>query len=166
MAQYSREEMEEMMRRWLAVNDRAEREGNWRCLADFYTEDVKYGWDTPNGRYEFNDRETVRETCVGAAMDPYQGWTYPYDKIVIDETRGEAFCTWWQTPPGAPSREDGSPMRVIGASWFKYGGDYQWSEQLDMYDYANITNLIQECVDKGILKEMPRMSSEQVQENG
>ena len=87
-----------------------------------------------------------------------------YDKIVIDEVRGEAFCTWWQTPPGAPLREDGSEMKVIGASWFKYGGDYLWSEQLDMYDYTNITNLIKECVEKGILEQMPKMSSEQVAE--
>ena len=156
MSEYSREEMEEMMQRWLAVNDKAEREGNWRSLADL---------DTPNGKYEFNDRETVRETCVGAAMDPYAGWTYPYDKIVIDETRGEAFVTWWQTPPGAPVREDGSEMKVIGASWFKYGGNYQWSEQLDMYDYTSITNLIKECVEKGILKEMPVMSAQQVKES-
>ena len=55
-------------------------------------------------------------------------------------------------------------MKVIGASWFRYGGDYQWSEQLDMYDYTNITNLIKECVEEGILKEMPKMSSEQVKE--
>ena len=164
MANYTRDEIEEMMRRWIAVNDKAEQEGNWRHLADFYTTDVIYGWDTPNGKYEVNGRETVRENCVGAAMDPYKGWTYPYDKIVVDETRGEAFCTWWQTPPGAPTREDGSAMRVIGASWFRYGGDYQWSEQLDMYDYTNITNLILECVDKGILKAMPKMSSEQVKE--
>ena len=40
--------MEEMVNRWLAVNDKAEREGNWRCLADFYTDDCIYGWDTPN----------------------------------------------------------------------------------------------------------------------
>ena len=55
-------------------------------------------------------------------------------------------------------------MKVIGASWFKYGGDYLWSEQLDMYDYTNITNLIKECVEKGILEQMPKMSSEQVAE--
>ena len=30
-----------------------------------------------------------------------------------------------------------------------------------MYDYTTITNLIKECVEKGILKEMPLMSSEQ-----
>ena len=56
-------------------------------------------------------------------------------------------------------------MKVIGASWFKYGGNYQWSEQLDMYDYTSITNLIKECVEKGILKEMPVMSAQQVKES-
>ena len=162
MPQYSRAEMEDMVSRWLAVNHKAEQQGDWRCLADFFAEDIVYGWETPNGKYEFNDRETVRTTCVGAAMDPYKGWTYPYDKIVIDEVKGEVFATWWQTPPGAPKREDGSEMKVIGASWFKYGGNYQWAEQMDMYDYANITSLIKECVDKGILKEMPLMSSQQV----
>jgi hypothetical protein len=162
MSAYSRDEMEEMMRRWLAVNEKAEKEGNWRHLADLYSEDCLYGWDTPNGKYEFRGRETIRETCVGAAMDPYKGWTYPYDKIVIDETRGAVMATWWQTPPGAPVREDGTPMTVIGASYFKYGGNYQWCEQLDLYDYTNITNLIKECVEKGILKEMPVMSSQQV----
>ena len=162
MSESQREELEEMMRRWLAVNERAERECNWRCLADFYTEDCVYGWDTPNGKYQFIGRETIRETCVGKAMDPYAGWTYPYDKVVIDPSRGEAFATWWQVPPGAPLREDGTEMKVIGASWFKYGGDYLWSEQLDMYDYTNITQLIKECVEVGVLAEMPLMSSEQV----
>jgi len=164
MSAYKREEMEEMMRRWLAVNDKAEQEGNWRHLADFFSEDCLYGWDTPNGKYEFRGRETIRETCVGAAMDPYKGWTYPYERVVIDETRGSAMAIWWQTPPGAPVREDGTPMKVIGASYFQYGGNYQWCEQLDLYDYTNITNLIKECVETGVLKEMPVMSSQQVSE--
>ena len=34
MATVNREEMEEMMRRWIAVNDKAEQEGNWRHLAE------------------------------------------------------------------------------------------------------------------------------------
>ena len=34
--------------------------------------------------------------------------------------------------------------------------------QLDLYDYTQITNLIKECVEKGILKQMPLMSSQQV----
>lgn len=90
---------EEMVAKWLPINDRAEREGNWRHLADFFAENIKYDWEAPNRKYEFNDRETVRETCVGAAMDPYKGWTYPYDKIVIGKHKGEVFATWWQTKP-------------------------------------------------------------------
>ena len=163
MSGYSREEMEEMMRRWLAVNDKAERSGDWRCLADCFSDGCRYGWETPNGKYEFVGREVIRDTCVGAAMDPYQGWTYPYDKIVIDESKGEVFATWYQTPPGAPTREDGSEMKVIGASWFRYGGDYQWAEQMDMYDYGNIVGLIEECVEKGILEKMPLMSKDQME---
>ena len=159
---FSREEMEEMMNRWLAVNDKAEQEGNWRHLADFYNEDTIYKWDTPKGWYQAIGADEIRETCVGSAMDPYQGWTYPYEKIVIDHVKGEAFCTWWQVPPGAPKREDGSEMKVIGASWFKYGGDYKWSEQLDIFDYQKITDLIGELVQGGYIDAPPRMSVEEL----
>ena len=34
---------------------------------------------------------------------------------------------------------------------------------MDMYDYTNIVNLITECVEKGILDEMPLMSKDQVE---
>ncbi|MGI9327979.1 MAG: hypothetical protein ACR2PZ_22355 [Pseudomonadales bacterium] len=163
MSLCNRQELEEMMRRWLAANDKAERTGDWRGLADCFSEACIYGWETPNGKYEFTGREVIRETCVGAAMDPYQGWTYPYDKIVLDEEKGEVFATWHQVPPGAPKREDGSEMKVIGASWFKYGGNYEWSEQMDMYDYGNIVSLIEECVEKGILDKMPLMSKDQME---
>ena len=54
-------------------------------------------------------------------------------------------------------------MKVIGASWFRYGGDYQWAEQMDMYDYGNIVGLIEECVEKGILEKMPLMSKDQME---
>jgi hypothetical protein len=163
MSGCSREELDEMVSRWLAVNDKAEQTGDWRCLADYFSTGCVYGWETPNGKYEFIGRESIRETCVGLAMDPYKGWTYPYDKIVIDERKGEVFATWFQVPPGAPRREDGSEMKVIGASWFKYGGNYEWSEQMDMYDYGSIVGLIEECVEKGILEKMPVMSKDQVE---
>ena len=43
-------------------------------------------------------------------------------------------------------------------------GNFQWSEQMDMYDYTNIVNLITECVEKGILDKMPLMSKDQVED--
>ncbi len=154
MPKYPREELEAMVERWVNANARAEREGNWRPLADFYTEDAYYCWDVPGGLYEARGREQIRATCVGDAMDPYAGWTYGYDKIVIDEHKGECFASWWQTPPGAPTRADGSPMRIIGASWFKYGGGYQWREQRDFYDFGKTMEFIDECADRGLISEL------------
>lgn len=156
---YTREELEKTMDIWLKANQKAEQTGDWRCLADCYTEDCYYAWDIPGGVYEARGRENIRETCVGDAMDPYAGWTYPYEKIVIDEKKGEAFCWWWQVPPkdstnNALKNADGSPMRVIGASWFKYGGNYQWQEQRDFYDFGKTMEFIDQCADKGALSEL------------
>jgi hypothetical protein len=156
---YSRAELEKTMDIWLQANEKAEATGDWRCLADCYTEDCYYAWDIPSGLYEARGRENIRATCVGDAMDPYAGWTYPYEKIVIDEKKGEAFCWWWQTPPKdaggkALQNADGSPMRVIGASWFKYGGNYQWCEQRDFYDFGKTMEFIDQCADKGALSDL------------
>ena len=151
---YTREELEKTMKIWLAANKKAEKTGDWRCLADVYTEDCYYAWDIPGGLYEARGRENIRATCVGDAMDPYAGWTYPYEKIVIDEKKGEAFCWWWQVPPGELKDKAGSPMRVIGASWFKYGGNHQWKEQRDFYDFGKTMEFIDQCADKGALSEL------------
>lgn len=154
MSGCTREELEQTMQVWLDANKRAEETGDWRCLADCYTDDAYYCWDIPGGVYEARGKENIRETCVGDAMDPYKGWTYPYEKIVMDERKGEAFCWWWQVPPGNLKNDDGSPMRVIGASWFKYGGDLKWSEQRDFYDFGKTMEFIDQCADKGVLSEL------------
>ena len=41
MPAFPRSEMEEMMRRWLKANEDAETAGDWRGLADHYTEETK-----------------------------------------------------------------------------------------------------------------------------
>ncbi len=52
MPKFPREELEEMMRRWVAANDEAGKKGNWEPMARFYTEDAIYTWN--NGPdYEF-----------------------------------------------------------------------------------------------------------------
>ena len=58
-----------MVKRWLVVNDKAEREGNWRQLADYFAEDIKYGWETPNGKYHVKGVNSFRLIKV-----PNQGW--------------------------------------------------------------------------------------------
>ncbi len=154
MPRFPRQEMERMVDMWLEANRRAERDGNWRPMADLYAEDAHYCWDIPGGLYEARGREAIRETCLGDAMDPYAGWTYPYDKIVIDETKGEVMAIWHQIPPGKPRRPDGSEITVIGASWFEYGGEYKWSRQRDLYDFGKTMALIDEVADIGLLSDL------------
>ena len=45
-------------------------------------------------------------------------------------------------------------MRVIGASWFKYGGNHQWKEQRDFYDFQKTMEFIDQCADQGALSEL------------
>ena len=45
-------------------------------------------------------------------------------------------------------------MRVIGASWFKYGGNHQWCEQRDFYDFGKTMEFIDQCADKGALSHL------------
>ena len=39
------EELEEMVQRWLDANRRAQEAGDWRPMAEMYTEDATYGWN-------------------------------------------------------------------------------------------------------------------------
>ena len=154
MPRYPRAEMEKMVERWLEANRTAEREGNWRPMADCFAENGYYCWDVPGRLYEARGREQIRETCLGDAMDPYVGWTYPYERIAIDEYRGEVMAIWWQVPPTAPVRADGSPIKVIGASWFRYAGNCTWAEQRDVYDFGKTMAMIDEVAEIGLLSDL------------
>lgn len=46
---------------------------------------------------------------------------------------------------------NGKPMRICGASWFKYGGNFKWSEQRDFYDFSKTMEFIDQCADMGVL---------------
>ena len=45
MPAFPREELEEMMRRWKQANLDAEAAGDWKPMAEFYTEDAEYTWN-------------------------------------------------------------------------------------------------------------------------
>ena len=46
MTAFSRDEMEEMVGRWVAANDEAGRTGDWSKMSRFFTEDAIYSWNT------------------------------------------------------------------------------------------------------------------------
>ena len=45
MASFPRQQLEDWVQRWLQVNRDAEQAGDWKPLADFYTNDATYGWN-------------------------------------------------------------------------------------------------------------------------
>lgn len=137
---YPREELEEMVRRWLRGNVEAEQGGgDWtEHITRFYTEDATYSWNIgPNEEFVARGRKEIGEIALGYQMKGFEDWEYPYHDIVIDEKRGTVIGFWRQNSPYV--RKDGSPIYIegIGGSWFEYGGNYQWQWQRDFFDLGN-----------------------------
>jgi hypothetical protein len=152
MPAFPRQEMEEMMRRWKKANVDAEAAGDWRPMAEFYTEDAEYTWNCgPNEEFLARGRAQIRDWVLGTEMEGLDGWEYPYDKVLIDDRQGEIVAFWRQVAP--VKRPDGKPYEVagVGGSWFRYAGNYQWSWQRDFFDYGNAGTLFLELMQAGKL---------------
>jgi hypothetical protein len=147
MAGYSRDELDEMIERWVEENKRCEAQGDWRPLAQMYTPEATYGWNYgPQQEFMAVGREEIRELALGQEMDGLEGWTYPYQEFVVDERSGSVIGFWKQI--NEATRPDGrnySP-EGIGGSWFRYGGDFQWSWQRDFFDFGNVAALFVEMM--------------------
>ena len=140
MPAYPRAEMEEMVERWLEVNRAGEAKKDWKHMAELYTEDATYGWNVgANDEFMAVGREQIREIALGLEMAGLEGWTYPYQKVLIDEQQGEVLGLWKQVADA--KKADGTNYEIagLGGSWFRYGGDHMWSWQRDFFDVGNAT---------------------------
>ena len=154
MASYPRAEMEEMVERWLQVNKDAEAAKDWQMLADMYTEDATYGWNYgPNVNFMAVGRDEIRDYAIGLEMDGLDGWTYPYETVVIDECKGQVIGLWRQVADAR--RPDGSAYEIagIGGSWFKYAGNMEWAWQRDWFDLGNAGALFIEMMQADVLSD-------------
>jgi len=154
MPAYPRDELEAMVDRWLAANRHAEETGDWRVLADCYTPDAHYGWNYgPRHELLAVGRDQIRDWAIGVEMDGLDGWTYPYETVLIDERKGQVIGLWRQIADA--TRDDGSHYEVagIGGSWFGYGGNQQWAWQRDWFDYGNAAALFMEMMGDGTLSD-------------
>ena len=97
MPAYPREELEEMMERWLQANRDCEAAGDWKPLADLFTEDATYGWNYgPETDFMAVGRQEITDIAVGIEMGGLDGWVYPYQQILIDEKAGQVVGFWKQ----------------------------------------------------------------------
>jgi hypothetical protein len=154
MSAYPREELEQMMQRWLDTNKKCEALGDWRPLAELFTEDATYGWNLgPAGEFMAVGRDEIREVALGLEMGGLDGWTYPYQEVLIDERKGQVIGLWKQVADA--TRADGSSYVVpgVGGSWFRYGGNLQWSWQRDFFDFGNAAATFIEMIKDGTLSE-------------
>jgi hypothetical protein len=147
MASFERAELDEMIRRWVVENQRCEEKGDWRPLAEMYTADATYGWNYgPKQEFMAVGRDEIRDYALGQEMLGLEGWTYPYQEFVVDERSGTVIGFWKQINEG--KRADGrhySP-EGIGGSWFRYGGDFQWSWQRDFFDFGNVSAMFLDMI--------------------
>ena len=165
MPSFSYEELEKMVDRWLEVNRQAQEAGDWRPMADLYTEDATYGWNIgPNEEFMAVGLKEIRDIALGLEMGGLDGWTYPYQKVLIDPEQGEIIGLWKQVADS--TRPDGTPYVIagLGGSWFRYGGNGRWSWQRDFFDVGNATALFIEMIkadalSEGMKRRMERASS-------
>ncbi len=155
MSSYPREELEEMMRRWVAANDEAGRTGDWSKMPEFFLEDAVYSWNTGD-KYEFvaRGKQQIAEWAFGTEMAGLEKWVYPYVRTLIDDQKGEIVGFWKQV---APSKDpDDKPYEIAGTggSWFRYGGNYKWAWQRDFFDHANAGVVFLGMMENGDLTEV------------
>jgi hypothetical protein len=151
---FERAEMEEMVERWLAANRDCEAAGDWAPLAEMYTPGANYGWNYgPDTEFMAVGRDEIRDLALGTEMGGLDGWTYPYEEILIDERKGFVVGFWRQIADAR--RADGTAYEVggIGGSWFRYAGDFQWSWQRDWFDFGNAAAVFLEMMGDGTLSE-------------
>lgn len=152
---YPRTELEEMVERWLDANRRAESTGDWKStLGAHYTDDAEYRWDVgPEETFVARGVQEIRDVAIGYQMAGFDGWSYPYDRVLIDDQKGEVVGFWRQVAP--VKRADGSAIEVpgVGGSWFRYGGDWKWSHQQDFFDFSSVMATMRELAALGALPE-------------
>ena len=150
MAALPREQLEDFVQRWLAVNRECERNGDWTPLADFYAEDATYGWNIgPKEDVMCVGKGEIRDIALGLEMAGLEGWTYPYQKVLIDEKIGEVVGFWKQVATDA----DGQSQEIhgIGGSWFRLDarGLIEW--QRDFFDFGHVQKLYLQLIQEGKL---------------
>ncbi len=153
MATLPREQLEDFVARWLEVNREAERNGDWTPLADFYAQDATYGWNIgPKEDVMCVGKAEIAEIALGLEMAGLQGWTYPYQRVLIDEKIGEVVGFWKQIALiGEGAEVEQREIYGIGGSWFRLDdrGLIEW--QRDFFDFGHVQKLYMQLIQEGKL---------------
>jgi hypothetical protein len=155
MPSLPREQLETFVEQWLEANRDAERTGDWRVLANFYTDDATYGWNIgPKEDVMCVGIDEIRDIALGQEMAGLEGWRYPYQRVIIDDKIGEVVGFWKQVATDS----DGTEQEVygIGGSWFRLtekAGAVKIEWQRDFFDFGHVSALYIDLIKAGKLSE-------------
>jgi hypothetical protein len=147
---HPREQLENWVERWLDANRLAEREGNWKPLADFYAPEATYGWNIgPKEDVMCVGIDEIRDVALGLEMEGLEDWQYPYQKVIIDDKQGEIVGFWKQIVTDG----DGGQQEAygIGGSWFRLNADQLIEWQRDFFDFGHVGALYGDLMKAGKL---------------
>lgn len=150
MPSLPREVLEDFVERWLEANRVAEAEGDWTGLAEFYTDDATYGWNIgPKEDVMCVGVDEIRDIALGLEMFGLEGWSYPYQKVIIDDKIGEVVGFWKQVATDA----DGNSEEIygIGGSWFRLDANAKIEWQRDFFDFGHVQKLYLQLMKDGKL---------------
>jgi hypothetical protein len=89
MPSLPREQLDTWVDQWLEANRVCEQKGDWKPLADFYTEDATYGWNIgPKEDVMCVGRDEIRDVALGLEMEGLENWVYEYQKVLVDDKLG------------------------------------------------------------------------------
>ncbi len=151
----SREQLQDWVDRWLKANQDAEQAGDWKPLADFYTNDATYGWNIgPKEDVMCLGRDEIRDIALGLEMQGLENWRYEYQKVLIDEGQGEIVGFWKQIV----DKSDGSQDEIygIGGSWFRLteaDGELLIEWQRDFFDFGHVSKMFMKLIESGDLSQ-------------
>ncbi|OPX09257.1 nuclear transport factor 2 family protein [Mycobacterium sp. AT1] len=146
----SREQLDEWVERWLQANKDAEAAGDWKPMADFYTEDATYGWNIgPKEDVMCVGRDEIRDVALGLEMEGLENWVYEYQKVLVDEKLGEIVGFWKQIA----TKGDGTKDEIygIGGSWFRLNDQLLIEWQRDFFDFGHVQKAFIKLIESGDL---------------
>ena len=145
-----REALEDWTQRWLKANQDAEKAGDWKPLADFYTDDASYGWNIgPKEDVMCINKDEIRDVALGLEMEGLENWVYQYQKVLIDEKQNEIVGFWKQIV----NKGDGTRDEIygIGGSWFRLNDQLLIEWQRDFFDFGHVQKAFLKLIESGDL---------------
>jgi hypothetical protein len=150
MPSSTRDQLENWVERWLQANKDAEKAGDWKPLAEFYTDDATYGWNIgPKEDVMCVGKDEIRDTALGLEMEGLENWYYEYQKVLIDEKQNEIVGFWKQIV----NKSDGTQDEIygIGGSWFRLNDDLKIEWQRDFFDFGHVQKMFMKLIESGDL---------------